>query len=192
MSTLILEPSALASWHNLVKEAEQTHHYALHEDLESYLVFLLMRFTCRPEIAKSVMALDFLHTLEQVGREKVEALHDVADKCLLYAGLFPGRAQRRRVRVSYFVELGQQSYSALSVLSKHNLAGLYAGLNESFVALMDVLQVIRELTGPDKSLTLLEAEELWNDTGSLHALTVLRRATQSSLLQKDVRFHHIH
>jgi hypothetical protein len=122
MSTLILQATATADWQNLVKEAEDANHHALSEDLESYLVFLLARFTCKPEIANSVLALDFLHSLEQVGQNRVAALRDVGDQSLLFAGLFPGRAEHRHVPISYFIKIGRSAYATLASLCREKLA----------------------------------------------------------------------
>lgn len=182
MNALIIEPTAAAEWQTLVKEAENANHQTLSEDLESYLVFLLGRFTGKPEIANSVLALDFLHGLEQNGYKKIEQLRDVGDKALLFAGLFPGRAQQRRVHISYFVEIGQSSYTTLATYCRQTLAELYSELGKEFIALMDILHVIRELTDQTAGLTPLQAEELWSDTKSAHALAVLRRSTTGVLM----------
>ena len=89
MSHLILQPTETAQWHTLVKEAENNSHLMLGEELESYLVFLLVRFTAKPEIAKSVLGLDFLHCAQVTGYQKHDELREVGDKCLLIAGLSP-------------------------------------------------------------------------------------------------------
>jgi hypothetical protein len=182
MSEIILQPTAAAEWQNLVKEAEKTGHFELGEELESYLTFLLMRFTQKPEMAKSVLALEFLNGLEETGRQRIEKLRDVGDKCLLVSGLFPGRAEKRRVRISYFVELGINAYAVLAQ-SPQRYAKLYILLQESFVILMDTLHVIRSLSGQEQSLTPLQAQELWVDTASPHARAILRRASQATLFQ---------
>lgn len=179
MNTLILQPTTTANWQKLVKEAEDANHYALSEDLESYLVFLLTRFTGKPEIAHSVLALDFLNSLEEGGQRRTEALRDVGDKSLLFAGLFPGRADRRRVKISYFVDIGQNAYSTLAAICKQQIAELYGELGNGFVALMDVLQVMRELADQTSTLTPIQAAELWHDTHSRHALAVLQRTTKA-------------
>lgn len=186
MSHLILQPTITAQWQTLVKEAESNSHLVLSEELESYLVFLLVRFTIKPEIAKSVLGLDFLHCAHATGQQKHDELRDVGDKCLLIAGLFPGRAQRRRVHISYFVELGQSAYTVLGNMSKQKLAELYQSLGEGFVSLMDTLHGVRELTGNVGTLTPLQAAELWQDTASPHALEVLRHYTNAVALKNDV------
>lgn len=178
MGQLIIQPTSLADWQSLIKEAENASHHSLAEDLESYLVFLLMRFTSRAEVANSVLAREFLQSLKLIGQEKVEHLREVGDKCLLFAGLFPGRAERRRVQISYFVELGQNAYAHLATtLNKQKLAELYLALHDGFVTLMDVLHTVREINNNTNSLTPLQAAELWTDTASSHALTTLRHYT---------------
>src|SRR5437899_10481277 len=113
MSRLIIQPTEIAQWQELIKEAENSSQLVLNEELESYLVFLLIRFTGQPQLAKSVLALEFLENSRCLGQKQQEELRNVGDKCLLISGLFPGRAQRRRVKISYFVQLGQNAYVAL-------------------------------------------------------------------------------
>lgn len=177
MSHLVLQPTITAQWHALVKDAESSYHLILDEDLESYLVFLLTRFTSKPEMAKSVLALEFLEGVQTNGRKKHDHLRDVGDKCLLIAGLFPGRANRRRVKISYFVQLGQSAYTSLAAISQQKISELYTAVGQSFVPLMDVLHVVREMS--QQLLTPIEAEELWSDVHSRHALTVLERYTNA-------------
>lgn len=181
METLILHPTAIAQWHALIKDASLSSSIKLPEDLESYLVFLLMRFAENPNIAQSILALDFLHSLEKLGKERLENLRDVGDKCLLFAGLFPGRARKRRVRISYFVKLGQSAYASLSESNLHHqkeLSLLFSELCLHFVGLMDILQATRELEEKEASLDPIQAEELWSDTKSQHALQTLQRITK--------------
>jgi hypothetical protein len=183
---LILEPSALAQWHALVKEARVSSAVHLSEDLESYLIFLLMRFINNPEVATSVLALDFLQNIRKTTAENQQILRDVGDKCLLSAGLFPQKASQR-VELSYYVDLGQQAYTSVSIAYKNQFAALFSKLSEHFVALMDVLQAMRGLNSETPSLDLLAAEELWNSTQSTQALKTLRQATQGFLIPRDPR-----
>lgn len=169
MSDLVLEPTATAQWHSLVSEAEARCAKQLDETLESYLVFLLMRFTGRPTLATAIMAREFLEGLTAPGRQGHDRLRDVGDQCLLYSGLFPRRAERRLVRVSYYVDLGRAAYSHLAEDRAPGSAALYSRLAHSFVALMEVLQAMSHLTGAP-ALDLLQAIELWHDTGSSQSL----------------------
>ncbi|CAN5310257.1 hypothetical protein BH10PSE19_BH10PSE19_10290 [soil metagenome] len=175
METLILHPNSTAQWHALVNEAEKQSTISLGEDLESYLVFLLMRFMSKSDMASSVLAMDFLRACETEGSLRSDLLQDIGDKCLLFSGLFPGRAKRRRVHISYFVNLGQNAYYSLANLDKREgEAKLHNSLSVKFVPLMDVLLAMRQ---SHKDLLPLEAVELWQETRSTQALSTMKRYT---------------
>ncbi len=178
MDKIVTHGTSTSQWQTLVIEASQACAISLSEEIQSYLVFLLMRFSEQPELAKDIMALEFLESLQQsAGKVRSERLQTLGDKCLLLAGLFPGRAERRRVHVSYFVELGQRAYALAANVNGKNTAALLHLLCQKFVALMDILLATRALSGKGIGLTPLEAEALWHDTGSQRALVELRRYT---------------
>lgn len=179
MRQLILEPTSTAQWHALVSEAEAVANRQLDETLESYLVFLLMRFIARPDFAGRAMAIEYLHGLSESGQLQEVQLRDVGDQCLLYSGLYPRHAERRLVRVSYYVDLGRGAYGALAERLRHAGAEVYQELCEGFVALMDVLQAMRPLDGA-APLAPLQSLELWADTGSPGALRGLRSVTDAT------------
>lgn len=174
--SIMTNVTSTALWQEIVYEAEQSCSVMLKEELESYLVFLLMRYINRPDVVKQIIASEFLQSLELSAIQREVALRDVGDKCLLFAGLFPNLAKKRLVRVSYFVKLGQAAYFRISKKSND----LYEDLSHQFVPLMDILQSIRQYTKKYPDLLPLEAYELWNDTGSQRALTVLKQYTQDS------------
>lgn len=189
MEPLILHPTPIAQWQALIFEAEEALHIKLSEELESYLVFLLMRFAKNPEVVQSILATEFLRGLEQIKRERNTTLREVGDKCLLFAGLFPGRARHVRVPISYFIKLGQTAYGSLSEskpMIKKNLASeyqnesiisniaIYDKLRFHFVGLMDILHTIHETHSDTAFLDLLQAEELWHETHSQHALKIIK------------------
>ncbi len=172
MQNIVTYPTSMAQWHALINEATVGAHIRLNEDLESYLVFLLMRFTAKPDMAGSVLAIDFLSAFTDKAFDKPGQLQEVGDKCLLLAGLFPGRAERKHVRISYFIHLGQSAYSSLSSVSQQSLAILFSDLSDAFVPLTDVLLTARSLNA-DCGLTPLQAEELYADTQSQAAKEAL-------------------
>jgi len=177
MSRIIVEPSSTAQWQNLVLEAEAECDLQLNEDMESYLVFLLMRFLQKPEFTSKIMAMDYLHSFIANGQDQQEKLRDVGDHCLLFSGLFPKIAERRQVKISYYVGMGKTAYHHLGDTCKSQLNEFYHQLAESFVHLMDILHVIRGINQESQILTPLEAIELWGDTQSEQALKSLRLAT---------------
>lgn len=146
MNNFNLSPTSTASWQSLVLEAQNASHIELTEDLQSYLVFLLMRFLYEDQLVSRPVALDFLETLHLSGRMQQHQLQEVGDKCLILSGFFPGLAERRLVRVEYFVNLGQGAYTALSYLSKKGNAQLFNELSNGFVPLVDILQTIRAMS----------------------------------------------
>lgn len=188
MSDLILEPTAKATWHRLIREAEERSGCRLDESSESYLVFLLMRYLQRPDLVRSVLALRFLHALRAHGRVREERLQEVGDQCLIYAGLFPEQAERRRVRLSYFVNLGQGAYSGAAEQASAASAALFTGLAGAFVHLMDVLRATRQREH-EALLSALEAAERWGETGSDLGRRELAAYTDGLPMKPDGRLH---
>jgi hypothetical protein len=165
MSRLILEPTPQAQWQALVHEAQAACHRHLDESLESYLVFLLMRFADRPYCTARIMAEDYLKSQSLRGEQRAGQLREVGDHCLLFSGLFPQLAERRLVPVSYFVNIGRSSYQQLSTVLDRGWSSVYSHLSEAFVILMDILHAMRGLGG-ETVLTPIQAMDLWQDTGS--------------------------
>jgi len=180
MNTLVLHTSATAQWHALINDAEHACQAHLEEDLQSYLVFLLMRYVGAAELSNTVMALDYLNSFKVSGRLREHRLREVGDKCLLYSGFFPGRAERRRVRISYYVDIGVSAYALLATSLAGVRAQIFEQLSAHFIALMDILQAVRQLGHTQPILEPLQAMELWQDTHSNHALTLLSRYTQAT------------
>ena len=176
MRKILDQPGDMSQWQALVAEAEEISGVQLDEELESYLVFTLMRYLRRPEMAQRILALDFLEALQSSRQQRSQVLRDVGDQCLLFSGLFPRRAERRRVRVSYYVDLGRSAYQNLAE-SLTKTAHLFAHLADEFVAAMDTLQAIRVIGQQDTGLLPAEAYELWQDTASQQAYEQLLRQT---------------
>ncbi|CAM3109197.1 Uncharacterised protein [Legionella steigerwaltii] len=143
MKQLILHPTDISQWHALVNEAQAATQLILTENTESYLVFLLMRYTQGPKLIESVVALDFLESMHRPRTLQMELLRDVGDKSLLFCGLFPGIAKRRHVSLEYFSGMGQAAYLTISELEGKHTADLYIQLSEQFLTLQHVLQAMR-------------------------------------------------
>lgn len=163
----ILEETATAQWLNLVRQAEDKYGCHLNESMESYLVFTLMRFMKDQNLATQAIALDYLHAHGLPRSLRLEQLRNIGDQCLLLSGLFPQRAEKRLVRVSYYVDIGRSAYHHLSQGVQQATAELYQQLAEAFVTLMDLLQTVRDFNSP--ALQPIQSMELWSDTGSQKA-----------------------
>ncbi len=142
MSQLILHPTDISQWHALVNEAQASTQLILPENTESYLVFLLMRFSQSPELAESVLAVDFLNSMQAEGSRQVGLLREVGDKSLLLSGLFPGIAEKRHVKLRYFTDMGQAAYLTVSELEGDEEAALYHELSRQFTQLKDILNAL--------------------------------------------------
>lgn len=179
MPNLTLLPTATAQWHALVSEAQSLCAVTLKEDIESYLVFMLMRFIDATSPLSQPMALAWLESLNKIGQIRQQDLRNVGDQCLLCTGLFPGLARKRHVSLDYYVDLGRSAYHTLSSESSE-LSKLYSDLEHDFVNLVDVLHATHELGQQNTFLDPLQAEELWRKTGSLHAKATLDKYTGTS------------
>ncbi len=163
---LLHQSNSVQLWHDLITDAEKICDISLKEEVESYLVFLLIRYVASPDIAKRIIATEFLQGVQLTRNMREIALQGVGDKCLLMSGLFPTIAKKRLVKISYFVKLGQSSYATISKTQND----IYSLLAHQFVPLMDILQSVK-----NHDLLPLDAYELWNETGSQRAFTLLKK-----------------
>ena len=153
-------------WQEVVQDAEIKCSVKLEQELESYLVSLLSRYSKNTHFATQIYATAFLEAMQKKQNERMTLLREVGDGCLLFAGLFPKAHERRLVKINYFVDIGRSAYAAIS----HKTSDLYASLAFQFVVLMDILQSIR----PSYDLSPFEAYERFESLGSQHALKVLQ------------------
>jgi hypothetical protein len=165
--SLVINPSSALLWQDVVKYAQDRCAVSLKDELQAYLVSLLMRYTNKPEVVEKVLAIAYLDAMQARERQRQVSLMHVGDQCLIVAGLFPHLAEKRHVKISYFVDIGRTAYSTVSATA-HDL---YWSLAYQFVGLMDVLQSIR----PYSDLLPLEAYEQWNELGSQRALQILQQ-----------------
>ena len=162
--TILLSTATSTIWQEAVKTAESACLVTLDDRVESYLVSLLNRYVNRPDIVKQVFAKAYLEALERQAMERSLSLQQVGDQCLLFAGLFPKQAQRKHVKINYFVDVGRAAYNSIS---KNEF---FSSLAMQFVLLMDILQSIRGET----DLLPLEAYEQWTELGSQRAFRILQ------------------
>ncbi|MEO8673474.1 MAG: hypothetical protein ABI411_19330 [Tahibacter sp.] len=149
MATILTDTAATALWHDLVRDAERRGGAQLDVELESHLVFLLMRHLRDAQLGNTIFALDYLRALDEGGAQRSDALRELGDRCLLIAGLYPQQAQRRRVNLDYFLELGSRAYAELADASRTLWADLYRRIARTFARLARVLVEVRRLTQRD-------------------------------------------
>lgn len=156
MKQLILHPTDISQWYALVNEAQASTQLVLNENTESYLVFLLMRFSQGVKLIESVIALDFLESYQGNRHHQCERLKEVGDKSLLFCGLFPGMAKKRHVSLEYFADMGQAAYLSVGELQDSQSGELFFQLSAQFLSLQHILQAMRsDYPGCERMSTLL-------------------------------------
>ena len=143
MKELILHPTDLSQWYTIVNEAQASTNLVLDEGVESYLVFLLMRFSQNTHLMESIVALDFLDSMHSSSKKQVALMREVGDKSLLFCGLFPGIANKRHVQLDYFSGMGQAAYLTVSELEEPSSSDLYIRLSTQFTSLQHILESMR-------------------------------------------------
>lgn len=139
-------------WQALVKEAAERAGRPLDESRESYLVFVLLRYQGDALLLSHTQGIDWLEAQARMGHARADALRDVGDRCLLVAGLFPGLAERRRVSVEYFIDLGRSAYQGVADASRQTYAALYAQLARSYRELVATLGAMRSAPLPHDAI----------------------------------------
>lgn len=143
MSAILTDMPPLALWTDLIHEAEHDAAMRLDEELESYLVFVLMGHARDVQLGRNAVALDYLLARAESGARAKQELRDIGDRCLLLAGLYPEQAQRRLVSIQYFLEIGSHAYGELANALRAGVADLYGHLAHAFAQLVRVLLQLR-------------------------------------------------
>ena len=144
MNDTIRRGAAAELWQGLVHDAGTRVGAPLDETRESYLVFVLLRYQRDEMLLARTLALEWFAAQANVGRARADALRDVGDRCLLIAGMYPGLAERRRVGLDYFIDLGRGAYFEVAAASRNAYAVLFEQLARSYRELVHVLRSLRE------------------------------------------------
>ena len=159
MTQMIIHNTPLAQWHALVNEAQLKSCIALSEDLESYLVFLLMRFMRNVGLDDHKIAIDFLTNVSLSEAQSCDDLQHVGDKCLLFSGLFSDRSTSEHGRARYLIDIGQSAYDTLSNHYSAQNRDLFSQLACEFTSLCHVLTRLGDNENP---LSVSDAQSLTN------------------------------
>nr|WP_246149931.1 hypothetical protein [Arenimonas fontis] len=141
------EDAPMALWQELVREGESRAGLDLPEDVEAYLVFLLMRHLRDGALAGRTMALEWLQAMDLAGRARADALRDVGDRCLIIAGWYPALAERRRVSPDYFQDIGRNAYDGVAGSAGGGYGQLFARLAGAYRAMVRVLAATAAAAG---------------------------------------------
>ncbi len=139
------ENTSIAEWQSIIAEAKLRTHYTFDDNIESYLILTLDQYTKKEKLLTSVIALNFLKSINIEKPHDGDQLRNVGDQCLILSGLFPECAIKKNVSLNYFIGIGQRAYLALTnIRLKENFDPvLYKKLSYNFVGLMDLLHAMR-------------------------------------------------
>lgn len=133
----------------VISEGEERIKCSLDEDVESYLVFTLVRFLHGKDPFSITLALEFLRAgAQERGRQKEETLGRLGDTSLILDGFFPERARSLHVSREYFQEIGISAFSDLSEMLRLRkcfaLAKWYERVGAEFPKMTEVLRASRQ------------------------------------------------
>ncbi len=166
---------ATAGWRALLTHAQHAAGVQLSPAVEGHLVSLLFRYV-GADITPVDLENGLLDRLDRITNVDSSKASVVGDQCLLFAGLIPEHVIRKGLPVSYFVELGRNSYAEFSSRQRNEL---YDSLAREFVRAMDILQTLRVLQSGATCIDGLNAYTLWHELGSSHGWRVLRSLSTS-------------
>lgn len=169
---------ALYHWNTLIQDACGYANIELSGECHSYLLLTLVRYIQDEKLAEEAIEMDLLNESQSVIKNQLQQLKTQADHCLMLAGLCPAHIDRHSIRISHYITLGRECFARLSELVDNNDRLIYQQLARSFVDLVDVLYTIRAFNGAPE-IPLIQAMELWSDTGSKAAYQVLTSNRQS-------------
>lgn len=151
LEEIIYEPTVVATWVEFVKEGERRAELPLGEELESFLVFTLMRLVKKTDIFSFVVATDYLDAINtNTGKTREVHLSEIGDICLIHAGLFPERHERFGIHPSYFRSIGSAAFDELGSLlarkGRSKYGDLYQRAADGFPFMTEVLLATRKDT----------------------------------------------
>lgn len=180
-SQLLVSPAEF--FHSQVSEATGHLNLNLNQEVESYLVRLLLQFISNEEAASGVRLLDKtlfelyeLAQTEQVMSRKVNILKDLGDLSLYISGFFQDSFNRKTFNIRYYIDMGSLAYQGASALThtKGNQAKVFDHLGREFLKLVDVLAEIADLTRRQTNRDILALYDRYLQTNSDRALRLLK------------------
>ncbi len=176
MSHVAVHLPEAAKWHALCNRAEVQARQMLDQEVENYLVALMLRCFNQDGSLSYVLAPEQLNIGFSTLPEDPVELQTIADQCLIITGLIPEWADRFSLPVSQFLKLGRLVYAELA---RKNVEGPFASLSRDFVSLIEVMQTLREQQDGKPCMTPLQAHDVWMTSGSIHALNILQVSQHS-------------
>jgi len=174
MQTIDIHLADMAPWRALLNRAQFAARVELHSEIEEYLLGILYRATSAP--ANFVAELQAAHRSGSFRVERIDDLRTIGDHCLICTGLYPEQTIDSNLPLSYFAKLGSAAYLEFADLSGDPMFEL---LGEYFVDVLAVLNRLRDMEDDNIGMDPLNAYQLWQETGSVHAWRVMQRFTSA-------------
>jgi len=175
-------------WYALLNKAQADSEFYLQPDVENYLVYVLACMSSEFDFmpCRAVYGQEFLPSTKKERR-----LHDlrlIGEQSLVVSGLFPDHAKRTGVPILCLLDKGKAAYHELANAMPGNL--VYAYMCAHFINIVDVLHKLAENCGDRHSIDLIQACELWQETGSRHSWNVIRNHTGAFPTATASDLHH--
>lgn len=140
----VVEPGSDEQWFALIRSAHERSGHHFDDKIENYLMITVKKFLTDNQLVDHSIAMRLLTGLNDDQRNP-NLLREVGDECLVISGLFPERAYKRNVSLTYYIHSGQQAYNAFATHQHTHChdTELFLTLSEHFVGLLDVLHWVR-------------------------------------------------
>ena len=170
---LPLYTTETANWYALLNRAQAESNSYFQRDVEDYLVYLLAymetELTYRENI--NIEANGFLPDTPK--QRRLSKIKDIGEQCLLIAGLFPDHANLTGIPLLFMMEKGCSAYRELANATPE--VSLYLYIADNYGKVIDLLQKLGEMCGDYHKLDLIQAVELWQETGSRHGWKMIKK-----------------
>ena len=168
---LALYTSETSNWYKLLNKAQAASGFYLAAEVERYIVYVMTSMA-----NDSIYSLESDETMPKTKRDqRLHKMRKTGEQCLIVAGLFPDHANRTGVPLMYMMEKGRKAYNDLAEAVPE--MDIYSFLGENFLKVIDLLQRLGEYCGVNHTLDLIQACELWQETGSRHSWSVIQNHT---------------
>ncbi len=168
---------------DLVRDALERQRMHSPEAVEFYLVNLLKDCasaeTLRGEppegFREEPLATIYFRAIQARHEVRIALLRRVGDLSLFISGFFPESVERQLVNISYYIQMGENAYGALSQILARRPASVevFGELARRFMGYVDILTEVSERSTFKRDLGLLKIYEKWLRTGSRHAARLL-------------------
>lgn len=169
---LALYTPETSTWYALLNKAQAESRCYFNAEVESYLVYVLSYMSSEDALTPGYSG-EHAGTIAQSSKERrLSKVRKIGEQCLVITGLCPDYANRTGIPLLYMMEKGRNAFIELANSLPDE--DVYTYISEHFVEVIDVLQKLSDLCGDGYSIDLIQACELWQETGSRYGWTVIQ------------------